>query len=59
MEKSKTYLQPQDIKYANKIRDGWVADRDYNNCTLSKGGEQIKLPIATYKRLVLEGLALV
>lgn len=53
----KSYLLPHDIKYANKIKNGWSADRDYNNCTLTKDNKQIKLPIATYKRLCLEGLA--
>lgn len=58
-EKAKQYkfLKPGDIKIANKIADGWVASRDYDNSNISKGNEIIKISKHCYNRLYLEGLA--
>ena len=51
------HLLKSDKRIVTKITDGWVADRDYNLATISKGSKSIKISIACYRRLQMAGLA--
>lgn len=51
------YLLKSDKRIVTKIANGWLADRDYNVATISKGPQQIKISVACYRRLQLAGLA--
>lgn len=52
----KTFLKPQDMRFANRIKRGWKVDRDWNYAYITDGKQQIKIPLACYNRLLIEGL---
>lgn len=50
------FLIKSDIPIANKIKHGWEAYRDYNNCLIMKGDKVIKISTRCYDRLYIQGL---
>jgi hypothetical protein len=52
----KSFIKPQDNRFVNKLKIGWKADRDWNNAWITDGVKHMKISLACYNRLFLEGL---
>lgn len=56
-EYKKSYLLPQDMRFVNRIKNGWKAHRDYSYAYITDGKQEIRISLSCYNRLVIKDLA--